>query len=134
MKKTLLLLFLVPLLLSRQSDAKMAKMSDEAAKSKAISMWGPHAAVSKFWVAGTANTWSYQIGCYDAANGFHVTGQGLTSWESAYANVDPKKNGTFSITAIATQADGQKGVSPTINIYACDAIFDKNMARYAVAN
>jgi len=133
MKKTLLLLLLVPLFLSKPMDAKFAKMSDDAAKSRAIAMWGPQGAVAKFWVAGAQNTWAYQVGCFDPANGFHVTGQGLTSWEAAYANVDPAKNGTFSLFATATQTDGQKTVTPKINIYACDAIFDKNMARYAVA-
>lgn len=132
MKKLILLLIVTSLFVS-QANAKFAKMSDDAAKSKAISMWGPHAAVAKFWVAGSTNTWVYQVGCYDPALQFHITGQGPTSWEAAYANVDPAKNGTFRITATATQSDGQKATSPPVDIYACDATFDKNMARFAVA-
>lgn len=131
MKKLLLISLLF---LSVESEARFAKMSDDAAKSKAIGLWSSHAATAKFWYAGAGGTWVYQVGCYDPVNGFHVTGQSFTSWEGAYAAVDPDKNGTFRITATATQTDGRKTTSPAINIYACDAVFDKNHANFAVAN
>lgn len=134
MKKLRFIVVVLLLVVAWPTDAKMSRMSDDAAKSKAISMWGPQGAVSKFWVAGAANSWAYQVGCYDPVLGFHVTGEGLTSWESAYANVKSDRNGTFSIFATSRQANGGTTVTPKIHFYACDAIFDKNMARFAVAN
>lgn len=123
-RRYLLILLVLPLLWTSSSDAR-SKMSDDAAKSKAISLWGPRAAVAKFWVTGSPSTWLYQVGCV-TPDGFHVTGSGESSWESAYLNVDPTKNGPFIITATATQSDGKKATSDTVTVYGCDAVFKKS--------
>lgn len=120
--------------LALSSLAFMGRMSDDAAKSKAITYWSSHAATAKFWWSGGGGQWIYQVGCYDPTYGFHVTGQSTSSWEAAYANVDPAKNGSFVLKAVtATQSDGQKTIiNPNITFYGCDATF-KNQTQIAVA-
>lgn len=122
-KSLLALVLLLFLALSSAVDAGMATMSDASAKSKAVTLWGPHAGTAKFWHVGAASNWIFQLGCWDSTRGFLVVSQSDTSWEKAFSTVDPAHNGQFRLTATVTQTDGQRATSPAITVYACNATF-----------
>lgn len=122
-KWLLVLVLALSLALSSAVDAGMATMSDASAKSKAVSLWGPHAGTAKFWHVGAAGNWIYQLGCWDQAKGFLVVSQSDTSWEKAFTLVDPAHNGQFRILTTARQTDGQTTFAPVITVYTCNATF-----------
>ncbi len=108
-------------LVSAAPSPMMLNMSDAQAKSKAISLWGPGGTIDKYWSEGQVGQWVFRVGCADESHPFLITGQGA-SWEAAFAGVDMTRNGPFALYGTATQTDGQKTKSPTINFYACNAL------------
>ena len=124
MKKILSLMILgvMVLALSSSVDAGFAVMSDSSAKAKAVALWGPYAGTAKFWHVGATSNWVFQIGCFDDKNGFLVVSQATGSWDKAFAQLDPSKNGAFRITARARQADSQTATSPVITVTRCNAV------------
>jgi hypothetical protein len=120
MRRLLLLGALFLILGSIQSSqAFEGAMSDSAAMTQAIKLWGPHGAIAKFRAVG-ATYWTTQIGCNDPISGFLIVAQGTNTWDDAFAKVNLDENGPRKLTATATQSDGQKAVSLPISVYICN--------------